>query len=650
MRVNSLTMGLFWTAVIGFELWLLLNDINVLSRPAYVDESVPPGEKVAQLSTRQNTVQIQNGGDLVWSEIREGESLYDGQSLLTLGRSEAGIRFDDASEIVVAENSLIQIQRPPNEKTGEPLKLALLRGTIRKTVNRPASDAAVARKPARLEIAIGKQIAVIEGSGEFVARAPVSSTELPSLEVTSGNLSIQKAEGGERIELASGERLEISETDLREAPRAEETPLVVETPAPTATSEIAPEASPAPVARPTAAPAKKSAKRLPPPQLLNPPKIRKKPKASPAPTSPGAWLWRIFGISEAYAAQRPDPYAEETWEIELTWNPVPNAKAYVIQIAKDRSFKNLVQVDRTESPTYLWNYRFGMENSKGRVFYRVATENTDGRPGKFSPADIIVLPKREVLIAQKKAEEAPPKPAPAPPPAVPPSVLTPPSAWKRTVVALGPRMTSFAQSSGLRQLEEVKSASLFLHESLALRYESARANRLQEFSLVFDPARFEPSGTRHPNQTEEKTFALKLHAARWNEERYRRGQWSFGYGLLLDRAYRFEKKDLTRVELSPAYAAGGIVGLRQRTLGARGPWPAELRLQLEVPVTGLLMDAQYGARAEFGCEWDLSGTLGLALLGHAGMLKFDTPTETTVTTYGGALLFRYRHLAQKGMR
>lgn len=157
-------------------------------------------------------------------------------------------------------------------------------------------------------------------------------------------------------------------------------------PSPVAPSPVAPSpVAPSPVAPAVQAPP-------PPPDELDEPEIR---RAKPAPQHTSLWNWLI---QSAFAAED-----EDTWIVHLKWREVAGVKKYKIQISRDQHFSKVIAEGEANVAEWDWNFKLGMQNSKGRAYFRVASVGESGVAGAFSKAKPIKIPK-SILTSAKYAK------------------------------------------------------------------------------------------------------------------------------------------------------------------------------------------------------------------------------------------------------
>jgi hypothetical protein len=274
---------------------------------------------------------------------------------------------------------------------------------------------------------------------------------------------------------------------------------------------------------------------------------------------------------------------------------VPGARAYRVEISRTRNFTKKIAEDSANEAHFTWLYRRGMENSKGRIFYRIATVNEEGRPGAFSAPVPFAIP-REILAPPAKAEpkiakKAPPEPAKATTvaktAAVPPAAAGP--EWTIRPAA---ELSSRTETSDFSQLRRVDAGGAFVHEALS-------AARLSPHGRIEADLR--------ANHYESEGAALaktrSYHATLVGEKRTAAfaGRLSLGAALALED--HFEKADANTLALARGISLGPSA-----TIAGRG-WTLALR----VPLTGAFLHGflggPYGPTLRFERDWTLA-TLG----------------------------------------
>lgn len=102
----------------------------------------------------------------------------------------------------------------------------------------------------------------------------------------------------------------------------------------------------------------------------------------------------------------------DSWTVQLNWKPVPEVDKYHVQVSRTKGFAKVVTEGDTKNPNWKWVYRPGMENSKGRLFYRVASVGDDGQMGEYSEPTPIPIPPEILARKEEVKKPEPPKPQP----------------------------------------------------------------------------------------------------------------------------------------------------------------------------------------------------------------------------------------------
>ncbi len=605
-------MALLWFVVIGLELFFLFNDIT-LFQATQSEHPETIGKEIAELHFSDSGVRWQNPRDVVWNESRPGQAMYEGQSVMTLSGARARLIFDargnsdansTAGEILeIGERSLIQLRAPDADaERGGPLLLSLLRGNVKSKIGR------------KVLLAAGEFQIRLEPGAKFEAS---QNGDVLRLNLESGAASaIQVGTAKESpapIAISAGQAIEIS-TRVPENSTARTAPVI---------RPLSAQSSPIPSEAPTPVPA-----RLPPPKIRAP---ILRPRTAPA--KPEGALRRIWnGLFPSANAETSSSPTEE-WEIELQWDSVPDAKAYRVEISRTRSFKKRVAEATVSTPSWIWLYRRGMENSKGRVFYRVASVDAAGTSGSFSKARVIVIPAEILaeptsrpgsLVAKKDVTQ--PKPIASPGPIASPhasSMITeaagsaPQPLRTRWSVRPSIEYRSQSQSSDYPFLRKAEPSGGFLHEGLRMERESERFL----LSLGLRASHYEKKNPP-PGETEAplaKTRSFEGRASLLAPYSRRAAGWrgSFFYGATAFLEDRFVKAAANRLALKRGFSLGPSAGLRSESA-----WVA-----VSLPLTGLLgsddgaLAGPYGATVEAQKNWELGR------LGHEARLYLSVGAE-----------------------
>lgn len=597
---------LVWCAVIGAELFLLLDDITLFRSPkSELLENT--GERVAEIRESVNGVRWQSPKDIVWNEGYTGQALYEGQSLMTLSDSEVRLAFDspdgaEKTELWIGPKTLIQLSPPHEAKENPaPLLLSLSRGKIRTKTSRP------------IVLSSGEFSIQVDAGTTFQATLPGGPTKAIELEVTEG-----RVHSGNRLVIEKGQRLSLPIEKLsEESLNQKAVPIAVEAPI-----EVAPQAPTAP------APTPKARSRALPPPTLKAPILRPRKKTTELTPRVQKNRLKAFLNSLVPSAHADESASEFEFEIELGWDPVPGAKNYQIQISKTRAFSELVVDETSEKATYLWLYKKGMENSKGRVFYRIASIDPTGKKGNYSKPRVLAIPK--IAVAETPAPRPTATAASAPPPAPAP----PPE--KTTRVSAAALYSSYAQSSDTALLRNASTTSPFIHETLELASLSLKREltlRLSRHSLEGTPSALPKTRRLGAALTAEKNSGRSFFGK--NHPLFIGGIAEFGQ--------RLEKSGSNSIALSSGLSIGPSLSFSPLS---------NLKIALTLPLSGFLLKGFFAgpAGARLAADYTLSLAnygefthlcLTLKILGSRYYWK--QPEGTTVTEWsvgaGPTLIF-----------
>ncbi len=534
------------------------------------------GERIAGLRELSGGVRWQNPKDVVWNEARGGQALYDGQSVMTLSDSTARLVFDTSTELDIGSKTLLQIQA---KKSGNehPLLLSLSRGTFRATTKRP------------IEIAAGEFTVQVDSGTRF----EVENVAAEKSRSGHAALRLKVEEGGAhsgKTTVTRDQTIEIPILTKDEAASAPTVaPVIVETETVRASPTPSPEPSPTPRAH-----------ALPPPNVQAPVFRRHSPRPSSSSEKSGASFFDLF-FPSASAAEETDG----EWDIELRWDAVPNAKAYRIEVARTRNFGSRIAEDSASEPHWTLPYRKGMENSRGRIFYRIASVDEHGKVGKFSEPKIFTVP-MEIL---HPVVQAPPKPEPAHAILIT-KIETVPTVASATVYwTLRPaaEMTSLTETSHYTQLRKVDTGSAYLHEALAISH--AAPGLLLAASLRTN--HFKSEGAALPKT---RSYRAALTAERATS--VFGGHFFVGGALVYED--HFVKTGADSLGLDRAFSAGPSVTL------AYPLWSLALRF----PLTGAFgkgaLGGPYGPTLHLERDWEITPSIRVSLSGEGSYHLWDS--------------------------
>lgn len=377
----------------------------------------------------------------------------------------------------------------------------------------------------------------------------------------------------------------------------------------------------------------------PPPSNLHDAQIEEKAPA-PAPQHTRLWHWLL---PEAHAAE------PTTYPVHLTWDPVKGVARYRVQVAKTRAFKTILAQGETDQPEWNWNYQTGMENSKGRVFYRVASMSKAGKVGAFSAAKSVAIPKSILQLAKAQAprletyraiEGGESLPAADPPIKAPmPAPATKPEAESRTQTATA--ATAETESSPERRWFLRLPLGFGTHHQSGLPNVSLDSPYLQsriqfgaDFHALrvqaqFGNARFKTTETGQALLQETVTpFTLKLDGLHWANPAA--SPTRLAWGLTAERAYRWEKSGPQSVAAQNALSLGPAFAVVRKS-GEDTPF--EAGLQLGVPLTGAVTGGFWGFAGCTWAEWTFRNSLGVRLAFEASWQHWSSAGGAAVTQW-----------------
>lgn len=388
----------------------------------------------------------------------------------------------------------------------------------------------------------------------------------------------------------------------------------------------------------------------PPPSELHEPEIQ----IEPAPKQ--TWLDRLLSpiLTSAFAAEPSVKYP-----VKLRWDPVQGVARYKVQVARTRKFEKILGESETASAEWTWNYELGVENSKGRVFFRVASMTSAGKVGAFSKPKAVQIPSSILARARKDAgaqptlakipssevysatEGEPETGSPAPADAEPagnlhsliaekPMPARPAASMEVKPVpstggagpAAGPIAVSTTESlpattwtgsaalftgiGGQKQtgsdasLSSVETESAHLQQKVRLESDLLRNENHWTGVVQVGFAGFhKPDTTRTIVQPDVKGYTFDFEAFRWAKNSEQQ-PWQVAWGGILDRSYRWSKTGPQSVEPDGSLSLGPAVRVMRRWNG--GHFGARVAL----PLTGAATQGHFGADGSIWGEWKLT--------------------------------------------
>lgn len=153
------------------------------------------GEKVATISDVDQTVKRKPAGALAWDEAEAPDELHTGDQIFTDKASQAKVRFDDGSEIALAENSLVKI-----EKQGGKTTLDMSKGFVSGKFGGSGKGEFTIKMG-------GTQVKLAQGA-ELQAKVDPNDKNATRVALVSGDGAVQAA-GGKTLALAKNQVLSV---------------------------------------------------------------------------------------------------------------------------------------------------------------------------------------------------------------------------------------------------------------------------------------------------------------------------------------------------------------------------------------------------------------------------------------------------------
>jgi hypothetical protein len=405
----------------------------------------------------------------------------------------------------------------------------------------------------------------------------------------------------------------------------------------------------------------------PPPDELDEPEVRAAepepvPARAPTPRHTSLWDWLIAPAWATDPASSPAEAASLL--VHLKWKAVQGAHAYKVQVSRDRNFTNIITEGESAAPEWDWNFKPGMENSKGRAFFRVASVSSSGKVGAFSKAKPIsesvlaaasqsaqakpetypaqdlspgaqpvgvadAAPKSDLSTLQPAAPAAavapkpvatiqPPSPlktreaAPLAPPsstataALPVPVDAPAWSWSGEAT-LGAGYGSLSQTSAARDLTSVSPQAPYLQQKLSIGAELSRSDATAwRADLRIWLAGFSaPDAPPNPAQASFNAMGVRFEALHaWEKPADR---WTLYLGGGVDRSYRWlANPDGLSVRSSGALSLGPSARAVRTYHYSDFYGPTETGVALNAPLTGSLTGGQLGIEGRIWGEWSLA--------------------------------------------
>lgn len=341
--------------LLGGEIYLFSHDTLAPRRSSAAQA------RLATLKLTRNEVLHKNEGTLLWQSPAAGSDLYPEDAIATRAEAEAVVSFADGSELVVEPDSLVVLEMAPvpGSAPGTPIVARLLRGSMKRKAGKAASKLLV--KLSGQPDAEAVELDDTRGSAVF---RMIHDTQGLRIIIEGGTVTVN---GGRALGPDDSATVALRE-------------------------------------------------KLPPPRLKKPSVETKLRPGEPSPRDDSGFLRKLelLLFPEAWADEPPSP--ELDVRIEFRWEPVPQARGYVIQIARDPAFRDLALEKSVQGTEFV--YRFESPNERAEFFFRAAAVSEEGVPGAYSTAQRVeVLPRKAPsarVAERKKKEKAKPAKKPAP--------------------------------------------------------------------------------------------------------------------------------------------------------------------------------------------------------------------------------------------
>ncbi len=272
--------------------------------------------KMAKVLSMSDGAQARSEYDLSWLPLKMNQSLFEGDAVATMANATVTLMLDDGQTVTLGPNSLLVLQKT-HLVNPHLFRLTLLQGTLSGALKQELAQ--------DIQIESGGQTLVPIGKTTFNIQASLSHA--PVITVNHGQ---------------------------KPAPK--------------------PKLSPPQLLRPVIR------RNIPTPHSeMNAPKLKHPRIHYPKESSfLRRFLDQPWFISEAYADDAP-AVPPSTYTVDLEWEPVPHAKAYVIQIAADPDFAHLQAQKVWTDSHFSWH-----TNAAGFYYWRVAAVDANGDRGPFS--------------------------------------------------------------------------------------------------------------------------------------------------------------------------------------------------------------------------------------------------------------------------
>lgn len=327
----------------------------------------------------------------------------------------------------------------------------------------------------------------------------------------------------------------------------------------------------------------------------------------------------------------------EDFQIRLRWQAVPFATKYRIQISEDSSFQSLMQESETLTSEWTWDYKLDPQVPREVVFYRVASIDEAGEIGPYSSPQRIELPESEE--PEEKVAEIPRRVEPKVNPKKELEIQAIPSHSNSSIrqlswmTAIYGGFGSVFQSSEETNLKSVSLLAPFFQQKISLGVASLAPQRSWSIDMQLQYLQFRGiSQPRTFDQPSVSTYLGKVDGSLWKDLGR---DWQFGYGVALERAYRWVKAGSESVQPLGAFSLGPSISfLRSNSVSNSFILPYEAMSVFSFPVTGILTGGQIAFDMEINLKWNVKKQTHsqwiLTFDGTGGYSRWATPSQTTL--------------------
>jgi hypothetical protein len=319
--------------------------------------------------------------------------------------------------------------------------------------------------------------------------------------------------------------------------------------------------------------------------------------------------------------------------VKLRWKEVSGVKKYHVQVSRTRSFQRILAEGDASASEWNWQYRLGMENSKGRAYFRVASVGDTGEVGAYSRPKPIAIPESILSLARKSEAPASTPVAVAPKPSPIVATTSNTRRWQAEAV-LGIAYGNLNQSSQAADLTSVHPQSPYFHQQLEAEIEFERYEAMIQAGLTTFKA---PDGITASTQPNLNALDWKLDLRRQTANH---SLWHFSFGMTLDDSYRWIATGMQSVQTASALSLGPSLQV-VRTYGKGALQPGTLRqfvCALDLPLTGAVTQGQAGFQGRIWGEWNLASfsnqtALGARAVASSDYLRWSEPTGTSTFSW-----------------